>query len=324
MKRLLPMNECIDVIEEVFKTLARGDVVLPLRQTVRQPDKKGLLGLMPAYMGSPRAIGGKFITVFPGNLETPYESHQGVVLLFETENGRLLSMVDASTITAIRTAAASGVATRVLARKDASRLAILGSGTQAKEHLESMRAVRRLTKVLVWSRSRGRAESFAKAWDQNDLHVEAVPTAREAVVDSDIVCTTTGATAPILEGKWLSPGTHVNAVGASLPGFRELDSEAVIRARLYTDRRESLFNEADDFRIPLREGLIGEGHMIGEIGEVLTGKVSGRVSDQDITLFKSLGIAVEDLASAYHIYSKAQEEGTGTWVDFSGKRGGRS
>jgi len=314
------MDECIDVMDRLFRTLAAGDAVLPLRQAVWQPDRRGLLGVMPAYLGSPEAIGGKFITVFNGNLNTKYESHQGAVLLFECEHGRLLAVVDATTITNIRTAAASGAATRALAKKDAQELAILGSGTQASTHLAAMRAVRPIRRVRVWSRNPEHAKRFAEAQARGGVPVEPSVSAEEAVRGADIICTTTASTQPVLMGRWLSPGAHINAIGASLPGYRELDSDAVSMGSLYTDRRESLHNEADDFRVPLKEGRINEGHLRGEIGQVLVESVPGRANDEEITIFKSLGIAVEDLAAAHHAYTKAKENGMGTWVDFSGER----
>ena len=323
-KRLLPVSECVGVMEDLFRALACGEAVLPLRQIVEQPDKKGMFGSMPAYLGSPQVIGGKFITAFNGNLDTPFESHQGAVLLFECENGRLLAIVDAATITNVRTAAASGAATRALARKDAHDLAILGSGTQASSHLAAMRSVRGITRVRVWSRNSEHAKRFAEVEGTKELRVEVISSAEEAVSKADLICTTTAATNPILRGEWISPGAHINAIGASVPGHRELDSRAMAMSLLYTDRRESLFNEADDFRIPLKEGSIKKDHLRGEVGEVLAEKITGRTSDSDVTLFKSLGLAVEDLAAAHHVYMKAVEKRLGTWVDFNGAREIRS
>ena len=320
VKRVLSMAECIRVMEDLFRTLARGDVVLPLRQVISQPDKKGGFGVMPAYLGSPRAIGGKFITVFNGNRETPYESHQGAVLLFECDNGRLLAIVDATTVTNIRTAAASGAATRVLAREDAHDLAILGSGTQASSHLAAMRAVRKINRTRVWSRNPEHARRFAETEGSEVQHVEASPSVGEAVSGADIICSTTAATSPILKGEWISPGAHINAIGATIPGFRELDSKAMAISKLYTDRKESLLSEADDFRLPLKEGAIKEDHLRGEVGEVLIGRVVGRYSNSEITLFKSHGLAAEDLAAAYYVYTEAEKKQLGTWVDFSGVR----
>jgi ornithine cyclodeaminase len=323
IEALLPMPACIEVMHDALKTLAAGEAVLPLRQVVWQPDRKGVLALMPAYLGTPRAIGAKVITVFPGNQTTLYESHQGCVLLFECEHGRLLAMIDAGAITAIRTAAVSAVATRALAREDARELAILGSGTQAAMHLEAMLAVRPIAAVRVWSRSLTHARRFAeRAAAQHGLPVQALASAEEAVRDAAIICTTTSATAPVLLGAWVAPGAHINAVGASTPGFRELDTAAVARSRLFVDRLESALNEADDVRVPLQEGAIGEDHILGELGELLLEQVPGRTGDAEVTLFKSLGLAVEDLAAAQYVYAQAVERGLGTRVEFGGERHG--
>ena len=321
VSKFLKLNECIDVMEQTFKTLARGGALQPQRLAMRLPNKKGVLGLMPAYLDSPGAVGSKIVTVFSGNLNTPYESHQGAVLLFELNNGKLLAIIDASSITAIRTAAVSAVATRLLAREDATDLAVLGSGTQATMHLRALSIVRPIKRVRVWSRNIDHAKRFADRESSiRNLPVEPVASAQEAVAASDIVCTTTGATSPILMGKWLEPGMHVNAVGASIPPFRELDSEAVKKGRLFVDRRDSAMNEAEDFLAPRREGIIDDGHIRGELGDLLLGKSQGRLAGDEITIFKSVGLAVEDLAAAQYIYSKAETSNDGTWVEFSPER----
>jgi ornithine cyclodeaminase/alanine dehydrogenase-like protein (mu-crystallin family) len=328
VSQLLPMGECIEVIEQMFKTLARGEAILPLRQVVPTPDKKGALAQMGAYLGSStfNVIGGKFISVFPGNLTTEYESHQGCVLLFECVNGRLLAVIDASSVTAIRTAAASAVATKVLARKNSTNLAILGSGTQASMHLLAMREVRPIRRVKVWSRNKAHAKSFASKHSvgssSQSFEIKSVGSVREAVEDVDIICTTTATRDPILSGDWIPSGCHVNAVGASRPQSRELDSRAVANSRLYADRMESLLNEADEYLIPKSEGVLTDRNLVGEIGQLLLGQIPGRTSDSEITLFKSLGIATEDLAAACHIYKKCEaNKKLGTWLDFSGMRG---
>lgn len=321
------MRECIDVMTDAFHALARGDAMLPLRQVIRLPDSKNLLALMPAALGpgGPArhgpALGAKVITVFPGNDTTPYDSHMGVVLLFDTELGRLLAIMDASSITAIRTAAVSGLATRLLARRDATDLAILGAGVQAMTHLEAMRCVRPLTRVRVWSRTSERANAFAmRASKRFGIRVEACDSARDAVTGASIICTVTASREPVLEGAWLAEGVHINAVGASLPTARELDSEAIRRARLFVDRRESAMAEAGDFLIPRAEGVIDDRHIQAELAELVTGAVPGRESPSDITVFKSLGIAIEDLAAARHIYEKGVALGTGIWVSLGGLR----
>ncbi len=321
VESLLPLDECILVMRDTFSMLARGEAILPLRGGLREPDGKGVLAWMPAYLDKERLIGGKFITVFGGNRNTRFESHQGAVLLFESESGRLLAILDAGSITAIRTAACSAVATDLLAAADSSDLAILGSGTQAYMHLRSMRAIRNIKRVRVWSRNTEHARNFAsRASRESEIPIEHVSSVAEAVTGAHIICTVTSSTSPVLLGRWLTPGAHINAVGASVPGFRELDSEAVAKSKLYTDRRESLFNEADDFRIPRSEGVIQDSHLVGEIGEVLTGKAPARQSKSEITLFKSLGLAVEDLAAAYRVYTKAKLKKQGVWMEFNKER----
>ena len=321
IRQLLPMAECLDLMSEALKALARGASILPLRQVIALPDKSGLLAVMPSYSGNLPAMGVKVISVFPGNLGTELDSHQGAVLLFETERGRLIAILDASEITAIRTAAVSGVATRVLAREDATDLAILGSGVQARTHLEAMLVARNITRVRVWSRRFENARTFAESESlRNNLSVTAVRTAQEAVTAADIICTTTPAKEPVLFGEWISPGTHINAAGAFGPTTRELDTVAMVKSRLFVDRRESTLNESGDFLIPKREGAISDAHILGELGELLIEKVRGRTAPGEITLFKSMGIAIEDLASAHYIYNKAVQQGIGTSIELGGER----
>ncbi len=319
--QLLPMRECMVVMAEALKTLARGEALLPLRPVLWLPEKVGALGMMPAYLGDLNAMGLKVVSVFPGNHGTEYDSHQGAVLLFEAEHGRLLAIIDASEITAIRTAAVTGVATKLLAREDAGDLALLGAGVQARTHLEAMLLARTIGRVRVWSRDPDHARQFAERESKrHGIKVEPAATAKDGVTGADLICTTTAAREPVLMGEWLSEGAHVNAVGSSVPFTRELDTAAVARARLFVDRRESTLNEAGDFLFPKKEGAIGDDHIRGEIGEILLGKVKGRESASEITLFKSLGLAVEDLASAHHIYQKALERGMGTSVELGGSR----
>jgi ornithine cyclodeaminase/alanine dehydrogenase-like protein (mu-crystallin family) len=321
VNRLLTMAECIQVMEQAFRALAGGDTLQPLRQVMWLPDKSGVLATMPAYLGDKETMGLKAISVFPGNHATPFDSHQGVVLLFEARNGQLLAILDATAITAIRTAAVSALATRLLARPDAAELAILGSGTQARTHLEAMRLVRPIRRVRVWSRNPEYAARFAEkeTWHHGIL-VEAASSAQAAVAGADLICTTTSSTEPVLLGEWLPPGCHLNAVGSSTPNARELDSSAVARARLYVDRRESALNEAGELLYALKEGAVGEGHIQAELGDLLVGKAPGRQSAEEITLFKSLGLAIEDLAAAHFIYQKALEQNVGISLALGGER----
>jgi ornithine cyclodeaminase len=320
---LMPMEDCIEVMAEALKMAADGDVLLPLRTMMLLPDDESLLGLMPSYLGGIQSVGVKVIAAFPQNYGTEYDAHQGVVLLFDTERGLLRAIVDGTAITAIRTAAVSGVATRLLAREDAGDLALIGAGTQAKAHLAAMREVRDVTRVRVFSLPREGAEAFAaREGERHGIEIEVAESAQAAVDGADIICTVTTAKEPVLHGAWIAPGAHINAVGAFTPTTRELDSEAVTRARLYVDRRESTLAEAGEFIIPFQEGLIDETHIVGELGEVMLGRAPGRTGDEEVTLFKSLGIAIEDLAAAHYVLQQAQEQEIGTWVEIGGRHYG--
>jgi len=314
-----PMEEAIPTMRRALTMLAEGDVVMPLRSYLAIPGGDAVMGLMPSYMGGLESVGVKVVAAFPANFGTEYDTHQGVVLFFDTERGLLRAIVDATSITAIRTAAVSGLVTDLLANPDAGDLAIIGAGTQAHTHLQAMQAVRPVRRVRVYSVPAKSATEFAERESSlAGIPIEAVATAEEAVAGADLICTTTTASEPVVLGDWVSPGAHVNAVGAYNPSTRELDSELVAKARLYADRRESLLSEAGEFLIPKGEGLFGDEHIVGEVGEVLTGKAPARTSPDEITLFKSLGIAIEDLASAHRIYEICRERDLGTWVEIGG------
>lgn len=319
IESLLPMPTCIDLMEAALASLARGEVVLPLRPVLRIPDSPNAFALMPAYSRQLDAIAAKLITVYPGNHGTAVDSHQGVVVLFGGADGSPLAVMDASAITAIRTAAVSGVATRLLARQDATELAILGSGVQARTHIDAMLAVRPFRAVRIWSRSAAHARALARELSaRRGIDCEAAADAASAVRRADVVCTVTAAREPVLRGEWLREGTHVNAVGASIPAARELDTAAVRKARLFVDRRESALHEAGDILIPMGEGAIAADHIQAELGELLLGSAPGRRAATEITLFKSLGIAVEDLACAHFLLGRARQEKRGTLVPFAG------
>ncbi len=321
VSELLPMAECIEVMADMFRALGEGDALFPQRSVMWQPDKRGALGLMPSWLGEPSALGAKVVSVFPGNVETPCESHQGAVLLFETTNGRLQAIVDAGAITAIRTAAVSGLATRLLAREDAGDLAILGSGTQAEMHLAAMQAVRPVGRVRVWSRNPDHARRFAEsAAGRYGVAIIPVDNPQATVEGANLVCTVTGSKAPILRGGWLAQGAHINAVGASVPPFRELDAEVVVRSRLFVDRKKSVLAEADDIRVPLGGKAIDEDHIRGELADLVLKRVTGRTGGTDITLFKSVGLATEDLAAARYVHQQAERKGAGTPIDFGAER----
>lgn len=314
VRALLPMNECIDAMERAFLAASRGDFVQPLRIIAWQPDKRGAVAAMPAYADG--VLGAKLITVFPQNRSEGLESHQGLIALHESGNGRLLAIVHAGAITAIRTAAVSALATRLLAREDAADLALLGSGTQADEHLEAMCAVRHVRRVRVWSRTPAHAQAFAERHSSSALPMSVCATAEEAVRGAGIVCTLTAATQPVLHGEWLAQGAHVNAVGSSVPPFRELDTAVVARSRIYVDMRECVLRESDDLHEPIREGLIRESDIAGELSDMVSGGCPLRTGRDEITLFKSVGMAIEDLAAVRFLYERALQSGAGELIDF--------
>ena len=316
---LLPMIDCIEVMDKAFRALASGDALVPLRPILQLPGRNALLCMMPAFLGDIQSVGVKVISVFSDNHGTQYDVHQGTVLLFETEHGCLKAIVDATAITAIRTAAVSAVATRLLALPDARDLAILGSGTQAQAHLEAMLLVRQIGRVRVWSLPMEHAREFAYSQSRRyGIVIEAVDTAKRAVEGADLICTTTPSKEPVLKGEWLAPGVHINAIGSSVPSTREVDTNAMVRSRLFVDRRESAIAEAGDFVIPKQEKAIDDDHIRAEIGEILVGRAAGRTSPEEITLFKSVGLAIEDLASAQYVYDEARAKGVGAAVEIGG------
>ena len=312
VRRLLDMESCIEAMEEVLSSLARGELFQPLRSVARPPGAAGLIGLMPAHRGGESAAYAlKEIVVTSDNPTRGLDAHQGAVLLHDGETGQLVAVLNASPVTEIRTAAVSAVATRALARADARRVAILGAGVQARAHAHAMRAVLDDPEIRIWARNLDAAEQLA-------IEVEAVvsPSPDAALFGAEVVCTTTSARRPIVEHRWLASGAHINAVGSSIPTTRELETETVAASSLFVDRRESTLNESGDFLLAQAEGAIGPDHIKAELGEVLVGSHPGREHEDELTLFKSLGIAVEDLAAAELVVSRAREQGVGSEVAF--------
>ncbi len=311
---LLSLEACMSVVAEALTAVARGDGHQPLRSVMAAEGAGGLLGLMPAYVaGATPAFGVKLIAVFPGNRPRGLDSHQGAVVLLSPETGEPLALMDASAVTAWRTAAASALATRALAREDAGDLALIGAGVQAAYHLEAMAAVRALRRVRMASRSGETARRFADEHQPRfTFPIEAVENVEEAVRDADLVVTVTTAVEPVLKAEWLSAGAHLNVIGG--PGCREVDDQTMARAALFVDSCEAAENESGEYRSALAAGAISPGHVRAELGEVLAGLRPGREKPDEITLFKSLGVAVEDVATAAHLYERAREEGVGTWV----------
>ena len=317
VERLLPMPACIEAMDAVLGALARGEALQPLRLMLRPEAAPGLMAVMPAWCGGTEpAFAVKVVGVFHGNAAHGLESHQGAVMLFSGETGQPLAVLDAGAVTAVRTAAVSALATRLLAGPEAADLAILGSGVQAASHIEALSCVRRLRRVRVASRDPERARAFAaRHASLHEFPVEAAGSAELAVRGADLVVTATSSAVPVLKRAWLSEGAHLNLVGASLPDRREVDAATVAAASLFVDRRESAESEAGDYLLALREGAIHEGHIRAELGDVVVGRHPGRRSADEITLFKSLGLAVEDLAAAALVYRRARAQGEGRWVE---------
>jgi ornithine cyclodeaminase/alanine dehydrogenase-like protein (mu-crystallin family) len=311
VRELLDMESCIEAMEDVLAALARGELYQPLRSVARPPDAPGFIGLMPSHRGgSAPAYALKEIVVTPDNPTRGLDAHQGAVLLHDGQTGELVAVLNASPATEIRTAAVSAVATRALAHPGASRVAILGAGVQARAHVDAMRAVLDDPEIRIWARRLEAAEELA-----GRLGATVAPSVDAALFGAEVVCTTTSASDPIVERRWLARGAHVNAVGAFGPN-RELDNETMAGASLFVDRRESALNEGGDYGLAAADGAVGPDDIKAELGEVLAGMHPGREHEDELTVFKSYGIGVEDLATADLVVRRARERGTGVEVDF--------
>ena len=309
--------ECIDAVEAAMRAVSRGDTIMPLRRYMDIPRQGGKFTLMPGYLGEPCTFGVKIVSKYPRSPDSPYGSHVGAVMIFNTEQGIPLALMDGSELTAIRTAAASALATRILARADAATLAILGTGTQAQHHVQALTCVRPITELRVWGRTHAHARRLVRRLAlPAPVAARVCDSARRAVDGADIVCTTTSAAEPVLEGKWLAPGCHVNLVGAAIASSAEADVDVVTRSRFYVDYKASAMDQAGELLAAIRDGAVSEAHIAGEIGDVLAGRVAGRSNDREITVYKSLGVAAQDLAAAYAAFRNAESRNIGvdlTW-----------
>jgi ornithine cyclodeaminase/alanine dehydrogenase-like protein (mu-crystallin family) len=302
----LTYEMCIPIVRGAMIAFSRGETKQLLRSIIPISDGR-LFGVMPGAMGAHETFGAKLISVFPENFVRGIQSHQGLVILFDPETGAPVCVVHAGEITAIRTAAASAVATDALARRDARRLALLGYGEQAATHARAIGKVRHLESIVVWGRSPERARIFAERMQAElALPVATAGGVKEAVAQADIICTVTSAVEPILKGEWVRPGTHLNLVGSSHAGPAEVDSDLVVRSRFFVDSREGVLNQGAEFLRAKAAGLIGDEHIVAEIGQVLAGESEGRRSAEEITVYKSLGHVVQDLASAWALYSQGE------------------
>jgi ornithine cyclodeaminase/alanine dehydrogenase-like protein (mu-crystallin family) len=317
----LQPQACAEAMAAVLAGHARGETFMPLRSVMMPPDASGFMGLMPGWSrgrgDGPAAFALKAVCIMPGNPARGLDAHQGLVTLFDGETGVPTAILDASAITAVRTAAVTAVATGALARPDAATLAVLGAGTQARAHVRALAGVRAFERVWVYAPTTAHAEDVAAEARAAGLKGAAVAaSAQEALRDADVVVTVTSVREPVLRREWLKPGAHLNAVGASSPQNREIDTATVAASALFCDSRESLRNEAGEFRLAVTEGLIsGDGHVRAELGEVLAGTAVGRRDAGELTMFRSLGLAVEDLAAAQCAVATATEQGIGTEVE---------
>ena len=300
VRRVLGMNACIDLMADTQSAISRGEIRLPLRSFVPVAGGKGVLGLMPGEI--PSAFGAKLISLYPANPNRDLPAIQGCIVLFDPDTGTPGAVIDGGSITAIRTAAASGAATRELARPESRVLALLGYGVQAETHLEAMCCVRPVREVRVWGPSIEKARHFAGRHAGGQLTVVAVDTAHEALRGADIVCAVSSATQPIVEGPWLAPGCHVNLVGAHSPKTREADGETLGRARVFTEITHFAMQESGDILLAIQEGRMSEDDLCGEIGAVIDGRIDGRRDEREITLYVSLGNTAQDLAAAQFVY----------------------
>lgn len=325
VRSVLSYPRCADAMRSGLAARARGEVFQPLRSMLRPQDAPGLMALMPSFMAG-AGYGLKAITVTPGNPAAGLDSHQGVVLLSSEETGQPLALLNASAVTEIRTAAVSAVATELLAAPGADVLAIVGTGVQARSHLMAIAATVPLAEVRIAGSGPARAASFAASVapaalaevGATSVRVTACDSPKAAVDGAGIVVTATTSPVPVLERGWLAPGTHINAVGACLPHARELDTQTVADAALFADSRESVLAESGDYLLAAADGALGPGHVRAEIGDLLAGLApgQGRRDPAEITIFESLGLAIEDLAAAMTAYRLARETGAGSWIEF--------
>lgn len=293
-RQRLSMSVCLDLMRTALRELEMGNWTQPVRSIALLPGGEKF-GFMPAYLGN--CFGAKVLSAFPQNAGTAYPSHIGYVMLFEAEHGSFIGMADASVITEIRTGAVSGVATDLLARKNAHRLAIIGAGAQGRSHLAAMTAVRDIMEVRVYDKREEAAKRYCEEMSAlYQIPVTAAGSAEEAVRDADIICTLTPSKEPYLKADWIAPGAHINAVGAFTPNAREVDSALMAKAKLYADQVEAMKKECGEYLVPVQEGLFGEEHITGSIGGILAGTVPTRENETEITLFDALGLAVEDVA----------------------------
>ncbi|HWP24592.1 MAG TPA: ornithine cyclodeaminase family protein [Candidatus Binatia bacterium] len=316
VKALLDIDELIEALAKAHLQYSTGRAVMPVRLVVPLPDIQGRLTGMPGFLNEDKALGMKVVTYFQENPKRGLPAILATVMLFSEETGRMIAVMDGSYITAIRTACASALATKILARPEAPVLGILGAGVQARAHIRALSRVRRLEKIKIYSPSGASAPRIKSELEpEMGIPIEASASAEEAVRGSDIVVTASTAKQPITKPDWLKPGVHINAVGSHRPDSREIDGATLARATIIVDSREAILAECGDVLLALKEQSIAPDAIHAEIGEVLAGRKTGRTRGEEITLYKSVGIAVQDVAAAHLIYRKALQRGVGAHVE---------
>jgi alanine dehydrogenase len=313
VKSLLSMPELIPAMEAALARFSARDVLQPVRTVLTVGPTKAFFGLMPAYIEDPARLGAKLVTVFNENHHRGLPSHLASIVLLDPETGALLALMDGRYITESRTAAVSAVSARYLARLDASTLAIIGSGVQARSHLEAYAEVRTLRDVRVWSpNARSRDRFIDDMTGRVPARLHNARSAQEAIEGADLIVLATSSPTPVIEDAWVANGAHVVSVGACRPDQREMAPELVTRGRLFVDSRAAALVESGDVVQGVKEGRFTESHIAGEVGDLVLGRVTGRTSNDEVTIFKSLGMAVEDVVSADLVYRKAVESGAGS------------
>ena len=319
IRGLLTMSDTMALLESAFGELASGDAVMPARTVLADPANNGWYAFMPAHLKGMGTIGIKAVTVFkdnPAKFNMP--STLASIILLDVQTGNTISVMDGGFITAMRTGGVSGLATKYLARADAKVAGVLGMGVQARAQCEGMATARNLDSILCFSMDPPEAQQqFASdISEQTGVSITLAGSVQEVVESVDVLALATTAATPIVDGSWLPAGLHINAIGSHAPGVRELDTASVVKSKIICDQTAACLAEAGDIQIPLEEGAMSEDDIYGEMGELVTGAKKGRESEDEITLFKSVGLSIQDISTAYHVYQQAVEKGVGTEFNF--------
>lgn len=313
VRSLLTMSDLVTAMESALARFSAGEVLQPVRTVLTVGPTRAFFGVMPASIAQPPSLGAKLVTVFHDNHARGLPSHLATIVLLDPETGSLIALMDGRYITESRTAAVSAVSARYLARPSASRLAILGSGVQARSHLEAFAEVRTLEDVRIWSpQAKSRARFVEEMTGHVPARIVASDSARDAVDAADLIVLATSSPTPVIEDDWVAPGAHVVSVGACRPDQREMAPALVARARVFVDSKAAALVESGDIVIGIKEGRFDESHVAGELGQVVLGRIPGRTADDQITIFKSLGMAVEDVVTADLVFRRAVETGAGS------------